>query len=197
MLHNSVGLRYRNNHSHDSLTKLFCNYKGFLILLGACLYMSFIIHFYVSDNFIYTDNSQEYYVLAFKKCSSNYKWSMHGLWPQQNIEPENKHYLQLQYPQYCRNITFDINKVSSLINLLNKNWYSCYGNNPSFWKHEWEKHGTCTNFDTFHYFEKAISLFNKYVINCNNSQLKTTYSVQNTDQDSCELKLDKYFNLIN
>ena len=48
---------------------------------------------------------------------------------------------------------------------LNKNWYSNVNKNEDFWKHEWEKHGSCvfTEINEFEYFKKTLDLFNTAV----------------------------------
>jgi ribonuclease T2 len=64
-------------------------------------------------------------------------FTMHGLWPSRtgaNIA---------NYPCQCTNQAFDVNALSSIMTQLNTWWPSSQGDNPTFWSHEFEKHGTC------------------------------------------------------
>ena len=99
------------------------------------------------------DSENKYYYLSLKhdKKKDN-NWSIHGLWP---------HYSQTEYPSYCKKVDFDINKLDPIIEDLNNYWYSSKEKNDLFWKHEWEKHGSCmfTNMDELDYFKTALKLF--------------------------------------
>ncbi|KAL6741583.1 hypothetical protein Aduo_014821 [Ancylostoma duodenale] len=65
-------------------------------------------------------------------------WSIHGLWP---------NYRNGSYPQFCDGIPrkFDGKLIASIEERLTKMWPNLYPAKTaqSFWKHEWEKHGTC------------------------------------------------------
>ncbi|KAL0336371.1 UNVERIFIED_CONTAM: Extracellular ribonuclease LE [Sesamum radiatum] len=82
-------------------------------------------------------------------------FGIHGLWP---------NYKNGTYPSYCDpDNPFDESKISDLISSLQENWasLSCPSNNGStFWAHEWEKHGTCSEsvLDQHGYFEAALDL---------------------------------------
>jgi len=52
----------------------------------------------------------------------------------------------------------DTNAISYLVPTLNLVWPSNNGNNQGFWAHEWEKHGTCSEFSQLEYFEQSINL---------------------------------------
>ena len=70
-------------------------------------------------------------------CPTKPNWdyfTLHGLWP------ENK---DGTYPSTCTNQQFDNNAVAPILPALNKYWPSLNGPSPTFWAHEWEKHGTC------------------------------------------------------
>ena len=85
------------------------------------------------------------------------KWSIHGLWPQNSAT---------SYPQYCRTVQFDPRKLAPILPQRRRSWTSNRGSDEVFWRHEWEKHGSCmfNNCDEFEYFNKALELFN-YVLN--------------------------------
>ena len=97
-----------------------------------------------------------YYILAlfYHKHS---KPSIHGLWPQ---------YDKNNWPEYCKpHETFDINKISDLLDELNKHWWSWNHNNPKFWEHEYLKHGTC-GFNSEHkYFKTVLDCYYAHINN--------------------------------
>lgn len=64
-------------------------------------------------------------------------WVVHGLWPSVNSGMS---------PTFCdESYPFDYNSIKWLVPLLLEFWPNLYTNTPidSFWKHEWDKHGTC------------------------------------------------------
>ncbi len=64
-------------------------------------------------------------------------FTMHGLWPSRtgaNVA---------NYPCQCTNESFDVSLVASIMTPLNTYWPSAEGDNPTFWAHEYTKHGTC------------------------------------------------------
>ena len=86
------------------------------------------------------------------------------------------------YPSYCKNVDFNYETLSPIINDLNKHWHSKDEKNELFWKHEWEKHGSCmfNKYNEFQYFKKALELYisaveadviNKYKVNDNKSMV--------------------------
>jgi len=95
------------------------------------------------------DTDKFYYLSLIKETEG---WSIHGLWPQYNKN---------QYPSFCREVNFDINKLEPILKDLNEKWYSEDNKNENFWKHEWEKHGSCMfiELDELEYFEKTLELF--------------------------------------
>ena len=95
------------------------------------------------------DTDKFYYLSLIKETEG---WSIHGLWPQYNKN---------QYPSFCREVNFDINKLEPILKDLNEKWYSEDNKNENFWKHEWEKHGSCmfTELNELEYFEKTLELF--------------------------------------
>ena len=95
------------------------------------------------------DTDKFYYLSLIKETEG---WSIHGLWAQYNKN---------QYPSFCREVNFDINKLEPILKDLNEKWYSEDNKNENFWKHEWEKHGSCMfiELDELEYFEKTLELF--------------------------------------
>ena len=64
-------------------------------------------------------------------------FTLHGLWPSRTgVNVAN-------YPCQCTNETFDVSLLSSIMTTLDTYWPSAEGANPTFWSHEYEKHGTC------------------------------------------------------
>ncbi|VDL71853.1 unnamed protein product [Nippostrongylus brasiliensis] len=65
-------------------------------------------------------------------------WSIHGLWP---------NFKNGSYPQFCDGdpMKFDEDLIKPIEQRLLKMWTNLYPSKTarSFWKHEWEKHGTC------------------------------------------------------
>lgn len=103
------------------------------------------------SNLFYTSKSNnKFYYLSL--IHSNNTWHIHGLWPQ---------YDKTCYPTYCKPVTFDINKLDPIIKNLNIYWYSNNDKNELFWKHEYEKHGSCifTDIDEFEYFNTTLKLY--------------------------------------
>ncbi|GLT27807.1 hypothetical protein SLA2020_027800 [Shorea laevis] len=85
-------------------------------------------------------------------------FGIHGLWP---------NYKDGSYPSNCDpDSVFDKSQISELLSSLQKSWptLSCPSNDGiSFWTHEWEKHGTCSEseLDQREYFEAALKLKEK------------------------------------
>ncbi|KAJ7943470.1 Ribonuclease [Quillaja saponaria] len=81
-------------------------------------------------------------------------FSIHGLWPNYNNR---------SWPSFCnRESLFDHSKLSDL-SRMQTTWPSLIcpsGNNSKFWKHEWDKHGTCSEFvlDQHQYFEETLNI---------------------------------------
>lgn len=98
----------------------------------------------------------------FAKVPSN--WTIHGTWPTINNTHE---------PMYCTNEPFNQSLLTAdMLKFMNVHWITFENQtNPSFWEHEWSRHGTCavdgdkTQFpDQKSYFTKSIQLYNKYNI---------------------------------
>lgn len=112
-------------------------------------YLSYYYHYY----FPKTD-TRFYYLSLIKE--ENDKWSIHGLWPQLS---------ETNYPKFCKRVSFSIEKLEPIIKKLEENWYSNDNKDEDFWKHEWEKHGSCvfTNITEFNYFNITLHLFDQAI----------------------------------
>lgn len=73
-----------------------------------------------------------------RKCEiAKVGWGIHGLWPNRN---------DTTYPQFCKPIPpFDESRIAPLENDLDTYWPNSLVDTPhtNFWKHEYEKHGSC------------------------------------------------------
>lgn len=118
--------------------------------------------------FIFTQwwpQTQCYEDVKNKTCvpSGISKWTIHGLWPTVGTE---------HLPVYCnKSWPFDEESIEDLKPELVLQWpsYSTPDDYAAFWKHEWEKHGTCATSLSFlssehKYFEVSLSLNIKYDI---------------------------------
>ena len=77
--------------------------------------------FYVIYNYLF-HNSKNFYYLSL--INSNGSWHIHGLWPQ---------YSTNSYPTFCKQVNFDVNKLTPIISDLNLYWYSDEEKNNDFW----------------------------------------------------------------
>ena len=114
----------------------------------------------LSSYFKYGENNEnKFYYLSLIKEDNGY--SIHGLWPQTSATT---------YPSFCRNVTFDASKLADILPELEKYWYSNKGDgslkfDEIFWKHEYEKHGSCvfTPISEHDYFAKTLELYYKAI----------------------------------
>jgi ribonuclease I len=134
-----------------------------------------------STETIETQPNNFYYLCLINDTGSS--WSIHGLWPQ---------YSQGSYPTYCKKVTFDINALEPIMDKLKQEWYSTEEPNSDFWKHEWEKHGSCmfTNMNELQYFSKALELFDSIK---NNTELINKFQKNNSES---MIPFDQDFNII-
>ena len=130
-----------------------------------------------------SDLYSNYYYLSLIFNQDTNTWSIHGLWPQYSLK---------SYPTYCKNVTFDINLLEPIINELKNEWYSTEEPDEDFWKHEWEKHGSCmfTPMNELQYFNKALILFNSIK---NNIGVINNFKTSNTQS---MIPYDQNFNII-
>jgi ribonuclease I len=123
-----------------------------------------------------------YYLSLIKEQDGSF--SIHGLWPQ--TTPDN-------YPTFCKKVNFDIDCLFPIMGQLKKYWYSTMGKNDNFWKHEWQKHGSCvwTEMNEFEYFSNALRLYH----NANENGLPAKYF--NPQTKKCLIPVNKELEFIN
>ena len=129
------------------------------------LILTLIIYFFLCFQLIkqisIQNTAYNYYELAVQKwCTPQY--NIHGLWPQID---------STHYPSNCAQLDYS-RPTSNLLLNMTLYWNSCY-DNDEFWKHEWEKHGSCfylqTGMNEIQYFNIALQLYkNNYQLlkNC-------------------------------
>lgn len=89
------------------------------------------------------------------------EWTIHGIWPNKNGTMD---------PSFCNDTAqFDLSAISSLKQQMLTKWLEVQkGSKPGdFWKHEWEKHGTCAmklpNMNSeLKYFRKGLEFYDNY-----------------------------------
>tara|TARA_B100001057_G_C22418905_1_gene782734 strand:+ start:155 stop:670 length:516 start_codon:yes stop_codon:yes gene_type:complete len=129
------------------------------------------------NQFEILETPRDFYFLSLLKEDDS-KWSIHGLWPQYSLN---------QYPKFCRDVEFDLNKLDPIMSRLKDEWYSNRGPDEVFWKHEYLKHGTCNfnNFNELQYFKTTLDLFDKAV----SLQLPEQYF--NSETNKCLIPVNK------
>ncbi|CAJ2673933.1 unnamed protein product [Trifolium pratense] len=80
------------------------------------------------------------------------KFSIHGLWPQNNSSPRTTH---------CTSIKLAENVLNPLKPGIENVWPSLTGKNIKFWTYEWMVHGTCSTMSEYDYFKLALDLYAK------------------------------------
>ncbi|CAL1677943.1 unnamed protein product [Lasius platythorax] len=117
----------------------------------------FTQHWPLTACFLWKESSQKHSCSLPKRD----EWTIHGIWPTK--------YNTLG-PEYCnRSLPFNASALAPLQSELKENWIDIQnGSEPySFWKHEWNKHGTCAVTikalnNEFNYFEEGLKLLYKY-----------------------------------
>ncbi|XP_012222273.1 ribonuclease Oy isoform X2 [Linepithema humile] len=107
--------------------------------------------------FVWKENSESHSCLLPKRD----EWTIHGIWPTK---------YNTMGPQYCdRSLPFNASALAPIENELKENWIDIQnGSKPyTFWKHEWDKHGTCAVViealnSELNYFEKGLKLLDTY-----------------------------------
>lgn len=90
-------------------------------------------------------------------------WNVHGLWPTNGTS---------EGPEFCnKSLKFNETLIKGILDQLRAEWANLFDDTPKddFWKHEWEKHGTCglslPSLDNeLKYFKMGLSLHDKYNI---------------------------------
>lgn len=77
--------------------------------------------------------------------------TIHGLWPQNFTG-------SCDYPSYCPGPQFNLTQLGLLIPLMLAAWPGYEEPSPSFWAHEWDKHGTCATSNEYAYFGAGLRL---------------------------------------
>ncbi|KAH9256017.1 hypothetical protein BASA81_005793 [Batrachochytrium salamandrivorans] len=74
---------------------------------------------------------------ALANCHND-AFTLHGLWPSREVDPTT-------YPHDCTVAKYEPITDSKLLTSMQEHWpsFKLGGTNDEFWKHEWEKHGTC------------------------------------------------------
>ena len=132
----------------------------------------------------YFNKRKDFYYLSLIKESDGY-YSIHGLWPQYSLQ---------SYPTFCRPVNFSLTKLDPIMDKLNKYWYSNKGSNSTFWKHEYEKHGSCMfqPMNELNYFSRTIEIYEYLLVN----NIIKQRSEKNPTANKLLIALDVEFNLI-
>ncbi|XP_015108957.1 ribonuclease Oy [Diachasma alloeum] len=141
------------------------------------------------DIFIFTQHWPQTVCYTWKKESTSNtcdlpqddEWTIHGLWPTQ--------YHKLG-PQFCNpSLHFDVTALAPIEKEMEVKWIDVEkGTKPySFWKHEWQKHGTCSAVleplnSEMKYFQEGLRLLDvydmKHVLGKANIHPGSSYPVQ-------------------
>ena len=132
-------------------------------------------------NYLFTKKDTRFYYLSLIEEKNN-TFSIHGLWPQNS---------KTDYPTYCKKVDFSIEVLEPIMNELKNYWYSKQEKNEEFWKHEYQKHGSCmfTPLTELQYFDRVLLLYYKAIA----QNLPTYYQVKN---GKCLIPVDLDFNFI-
>jgi ribonuclease T2 len=167
-------------------SKLIILYLIFILFFYTYLFLFEIVNFHNIYKKIYfpaliKNNSFDFFVLSITypttyclnhlDCNGeklnyiNKNFNIHGLWAN-NYDGS--------YPSYCSSIPFDSKYIEENKDTFKKYW-GTFNNNLEydFYKHEWEKHGTCSNsskiYDNESYFSNIITLIKDYdILECLN-----------------------------
>ena len=125
--------------------------------------------------------SKYFYYLSLIKNKDG-SWSIHGLWPQYSFS---------SYPSYCKKKEFDPRALDPIRKELEEKWHSYEKDkDDEFWKHEWEKHGSCmfTEMTELEYFQKTLELFN--------AAIQTNLPTEHEADGKCLIPVDLQFKFI-
>ncbi|CAI9096595.1 OLC1v1032780C1 [Oldenlandia corymbosa var. corymbosa] len=123
-------------------------------LLVLCVAQDFDFFYFVQQwPGTYCDTDQSCCYPTYGKPASDF--GIHGLWPNYNDG---------SYPFNCDSSNpFDESQISDLVSRMQEHWpsLSCPSSNgTTFWSHEWNKHGTCSEsvLNQHAYFKLALDL---------------------------------------
>lgn len=118
------------------------------------------------------------------------RWSIHGLWPSRRpnrVGKRNEQNANVQKRfnniQFCCGPQYNSTKIRSDVyrELIDK-WPTLHNTTKhhSFWRHEWQKHGTCATTvnklkNQTAYFDTILKLYNQFDLNSLPLQSNTTY----------------------
>lgn len=144
--------------------------------------INYIASFFQEPEEPKTELKDFYYLSLIKEQDGSF--SIHGLWPQ--TTPDS-------YPTYCKKVNFDINELNPNIDELNHFWYSTEEKNEDFWKHEWQKHGSCvwTPMTEQEYFCNGLKLYHEAI------EKGLSNKFFNPRTNKCLIPVDKDLNFIN
>lgn len=125
------------------------------------------------------DYSVDYLLLALQwptsfcysnqRCNRNVdhkRWQIHGLWPQNRVFGET--------PEFCCSDRFDSRVLEPIRRELLDKWKTLRedGRHDQFWRHEWNKHGSCAQrslsrelSSQLQYFETTLKLYDSLPLN--------------------------------
>lgn len=118
--------------------------------------------------------------LKMQKCKGSQNWTLHGLWP--------------EWGNGCEGPDFDMNALRDIRQDLQSKWPSCpeYGESEDkFWRHEWQKHGTCSGLNELNYFQTALRLHDQFAGQCSSERsiCQVCFSKDLQSQESCPSQL--------
>ncbi|XP_014613613.1 PREDICTED: ribonuclease Oy [Polistes canadensis] len=111
----------------------------------------------------------------------NDEWSIHGIWPTK---------YHTEGPNFCnQSLPFNASALNPIKNELEEKWIDVENmkDSYSFWRHEWNKHGTCATIlpelnTELKYFQKGLELLDIYdmknVLGKRNILPGSSYAVQ-------------------
>nr|QYA18561.1 ribonuclease T2 [Clandestinovirus] len=86
------------------------------------------------------------------------RYQMHGLWVDSCCKNSSK--LVADYPFFCKNVTWEWEKLKPIWSNLTEMWYphGDQGQQKNLMEHEWLKHGSCTPYDILSFFKMSLCI---------------------------------------
>ena len=125
-----------------------------LLPISCATNIIYVLAYSWTPGFCFTNNPNYPGCLDPKPYWQN-NFTLHGLWPQ---------YDTTGYPSYCSTESFDPNIPIQIGWTTMTTYYpdvkyeETDTDYDSFWEHEWDKHGTCSELSQYDYFQQAITL---------------------------------------